>query len=125
MNFLLSFLKKKKYVDYRNLIYYIFKLLITYVSKSAQCLKFLLLFSFILLYALFHCMNLTFLCMWTVSLHSLMFLTKLSAPDYNGNVVTLEPTGIPNTTADRAKSTPGKLIFYFSFSLFLYFYLLH
>lgn len=77
-----------------------------------------------LLYALIHCMNLTFLCMSTVSLHSLMFLTKLSAADYVGNVVSsVEPIGgVTNSSiGEKPKNTTGKLTFYFSFSLLLCF----
>lgn len=60
--------------------------------------------------------------MSTVSLHSLMFLTKLSAADYVGNVVSsVEPIGgtTNSSTGEKPKNTTGKLTFYFSFSLFL------
>lgn len=56
--------------------------------------------------------------MSTVSLHSLMFLTKLSAADYVGNVVSsVEPIGgvTNSSTGEKPKNTTGKLTFYFSF----------
>ena len=65
--------------------------------------------------------------MSTVSLHSLIFLTKLSAADYNPTVFSsVEPTGgvTNSSTGEKPKNTTGKLTFYFSFSLFLYLYLL-
>lgn len=51
-----------------------------------------------------------------------MSLTKLSAVDYVGNVVSsVEPIGgVTNSSiGEKPKNTTGKLTFYFSFSLLL------